>query len=107
MMTRRYNKQVAYLGSLLLIVIFYSQVQAATDQWYYNQKLASPADSRAIFKSYHHPKLKQQRFAKHLVLKQWILKERNLPQALGQTPYLAPKSNQERALPFWHDLKPK
>lgn len=107
MMTRCYNKQVAYLVSLLLVILFYSQAQATTAQWYYNQKLTSPADSRAILKPYHHPRLKQQRFAKHLVLKQRSLKKSNWPQTPSQTHYIAPKSKQGRALPFWPDLKPK
>lgn len=107
MMTRAYSKQIAYLGGLFLLFTCYSPANAATDQWYYNQRLTSPADSRAILKPYHHPELQQQNFVKYKLLKQWPwLKQRNWSQAKGQvpTPYFVPKTHQERALPFWPDL---
>lgn len=110
MMTRTYSQQTAYLGSLFVFTIFCSQAQAATEEWYYNQRLTSPADSRAILKPYHHPDLQRYNFAKHSVLKQWPwLKQRSLNQSTqqSQTIYFAPKTHQSRALPFWPDLKPK
>lgn len=110
MMTRTYNWQAAYLGSLFLFAVFCSQVHAATEEWYYNQKLTSPADSRASLKPYHHPELQGYNFAKHTALKKrtWF-KQRSLNQAIqrSETDYLAPKIQQSRALPFWPDLKPK
>lgn len=108
MMTTFYGKQTAYLGSLLLMLFSCAQADAATDQWYYNQRLTSPADSRAILEPYYQSKLQQQNFTKYRVLKHWAwLKQRSLPQVSLQLPYHIPQSTRERALPFWPDLKPK
>lgn len=107
MMTKTYSQQTAYLGGLFLLFACYSPANAATEQWYYNQKLASPADSRAILKPYYQPEWQQQNFVKYKRLKQWLwLKERNWNQVRQPvpTPYSAPKANQGRALPFWPDL---
>lgn len=107
MMTKTYSQQTAYLGGLFLLFAGYSSANAATDPWYYNQRLASPADSRAILKPYYQPELQQQNFVKYKLLKPWPwLKQRNWNQARQPvpTPYLAPKANQGRALPFWPDL---
>ena len=108
MMTTIYSKQTAYVDSLLVVLFFCAQAYAATDQWYYNQRLTSPADSRAILEPYYQSKLQQQNFAKHRVLKQWAwLKQRSLSQVSLQLPYHVSQSTQGRALPFWPDLKPK
>jgi hypothetical protein len=98
------RKQAVGLGSLLLIASFLTNAAEASNDWYYHEKLTTPADSRALLKSYSYPHMRQPNLAKQPALKQWSwLKNRST----NQQAYLAPKSQQGRALPFWPDLKPK
>lgn len=109
MLSRVYLRQAASLASLLVSIMVSSSAHAA-DAWYYNQRLASPADSRAILMPYHYPQRKRSSFAQQPALQQWTwLKQQHLKGTKRSQPALKSKQKhlKGRALPFWPDLKPK
>lgn len=108
MIARAESKQTTYLASLFVLLSWSAQANQST-VWYYNEKLTTPTDSRAVLKPYQHSQFRPQNLAKPATSKQWAWQQHNLPhdQARTDQSYLAPKSQQSKALPFWPDLKPK
>lgn len=101
-------KQFIYLS--VGLILYASVVQAvAAEAWYYHEKLASPADSRAVLKLDQHLSLDKQTLAEQPIFQLWVWQQpanqANLVKI--QRSYSAPKSKQGRALPFWFDLQPK
>ncbi len=102
-------KPLAYLSTLLILGCSVAQA-TESKAWYYNGKLSSPADSRAVLKNHQNPALYRQTLVDQPIFKHWIwLKQHPKQTSLIkiQRSYLAPKSQQGRALPFWPDLQPK
>lgn len=109
-MARTLSTQAAYAASLCMLFSLLTQSNQALAAWYYHETLTIPADSRAILRTYQHPEFCLKNLAKQPALKQWVwLKKQPMQNTLPLThePYLAPKTQQGRALPFWPDLKAK
>ena len=103
-------KRCCYL--IIGLILYASVAQAvAAEAWYYHEKLASLADSRAVLKPEQHPSLDKQTLADQPIFQLWVWrmppKQTNLVKI--QRSYSASKSKQgrARALPFWLDLQPK
>lgn len=108
MIAKILNKQATYLVSLFMLFASPSQA-TSTSAWFYNDKLVTPADSRAVLKPYQHLPTSWQLNQKSR-LKQWLWfrhqKVRRDKQPIPDATTI-PQSQPTRALPFWPDLKPK
>ena len=101
-------KRCCYL--IIGLILYASVAQAvAAEAWYYHEKLASPADSRAVLKPEQHSTLDKQILADQPIFQLWVwqqpVNQTNLVKI--QRSYSTSKNRQGRALPFWLDLQPK
>ncbi|HPY39099.1 MAG TPA: hypothetical protein PLM98_01170 [Thiolinea sp.] len=110
MIANTLKKQAALVTGLFLSLAAHAYAANSTEAWFYNGKLTTPADSRAVLKPYQYSNSQVQVLAKNPAFKQWPwVKQQQLHKSLRSTqaPYLAPKNHQVKALPFWPELKAK